>query len=66
MDIVLNVSWYPLLSQGHDDEVFVLEAHPFDPRVMLSAGHDGNIYIWDLSRGARIRNFFNMVPPLDV
>uniref|UniRef100_A0A8C5F4Z3 Bromo domain-containing protein n=1 Tax=Gadus morhua TaxID=8049 RepID=A0A8C5F4Z3_GADMO len=46
---------------GHDDEVFVLEAHPFDPRVMLSAGHDGNIYIWDLSRGARIRNFFNMI-----
>ncbi|KAG7274129.1 hypothetical protein CRUP_011464 [Coryphaenoides rupestris] len=46
---------------GHDDEVFVLEAHPFDPRVMLSAGHDGNIYIWDLSRGAKIRNFFNMI-----
>ncbi|XP_037835020.1 bromodomain and WD repeat-containing protein 3 isoform X3 [Kryptolebias marmoratus] len=46
---------------GHDDEVFVLEAHPFDPRIMLSAGHDGNIYIWDLSKGAKIRNFFNMI-----
>uniref|UniRef100_A0A3B3BFL7 Bromodomain and WD repeat domain containing 3 n=1 Tax=Oryzias melastigma TaxID=30732 RepID=A0A3B3BFL7_ORYME len=45
---------------GHDDEVFVLEAHPFDPRIMLSAGHDGNIYIWDLTRGVKIRNFFNM------
>ncbi|MEQ2245302.1 Bromodomain and WD repeat-containing protein 3, partial [Ilyodon furcidens] len=46
---------------GHDDEVYVLEAHPFDPRIMLSAGHDGNIYIWDLSKGVKIRNFFNMI-----
>ncbi|KPP76894.1 bromodomain and WD repeat-containing protein 3-like [Scleropages formosus] len=46
---------------GHDDEVFVLEAHPFDPRIMLSAGHDGNIYVWDLSKGTKIRNFFNMI-----
>lgn len=41
--------------------MFVLEAHPFDWRIMLSAGHDGNIYVWDLSRGTKIRNFFNMV-----
>ncbi|KAF0038200.1 hypothetical protein F2P81_008684 [Scophthalmus maximus] len=46
---------------GHDDEVFVLEAHPFDSRIMLSAGHDGNIYMWDLTRGIKIRNFFNMI-----
>uniref|UniRef100_A0A8C3AG14 Bromodomain and WD repeat domain containing 3 n=1 Tax=Cyclopterus lumpus TaxID=8103 RepID=A0A8C3AG14_CYCLU len=46
---------------GHDDEVFVLEAHPFDSRIMLSAGHDGNIYMWDLTKGAKIRNFFNMI-----
>uniref|UniRef100_A0A669DRE7 Bromodomain and WD repeat domain containing 3 n=1 Tax=Oreochromis niloticus TaxID=8128 RepID=A0A669DRE7_ORENI len=46
---------------GHDDEVFVLEAHPFDSRIMLSAGHDGNIYIWDLTKGVKIRNFFNMI-----
>uniref|UniRef100_A0A8C8EVW4 Bromo domain-containing protein n=1 Tax=Oncorhynchus tshawytscha TaxID=74940 RepID=A0A8C8EVW4_ONCTS len=46
---------------GHDDEVFVLEAHPFDRRIMLSAGHDGNIYMWDLAKGAKIRNFFNMI-----
>ncbi|MBZ3874117.1 Bromodomain and WD repeat-containing protein 3 [Sciurus carolinensis] len=46
---------------GHDDEVFVLEAHPFDPRIILSAGHDGNIFIWDLDRGTKIRNYFNMI-----
>uniref|UniRef100_A0A8C5G6A2 Bromodomain and WD repeat-containing protein 3-like n=1 Tax=Gouania willdenowi TaxID=441366 RepID=A0A8C5G6A2_GOUWI len=46
---------------GHDDEVFILEAHPYDPRIILSAGHDGNIYIWDLTKGTKIRNFFNMI-----
>lgn len=50
-----------VLFKGHDDEVFVMEAHPFDSRIMLSAGHDGNIYMWDLAKGAKIRNFFNMV-----
>lgn len=50
-----------VLFKGHDDEVFVMEAHPFDSRIILSAGHDGNIYMWDLTKGAKIRNFFNMV-----
>lgn len=56
----LNVGAHSLF-KGHDDEVFVMEAHPFDSRIILSAGHDGNIFIWDLSKGAKIRNFFNMV-----
>ncbi|CAH2314773.1 bromodomain and WD repeat-containing 3 isoform X2 [Pelobates cultripes] len=46
---------------GHDDEVFVLEAHPFDSRILLSAGHDGNIFVWDLEKGTKIRNYFNMI-----
>lgn len=29
--------------QGHHDEMFVLEAHPVDPYVFLSAG---NIMTW--------------------
>lgn len=47
--------------QGHEDEVFVLEPHPFDPRVLFSAGHDGNAIVWDLARGVKIRSYFNMV-----
>ncbi|OBS79128.1 hypothetical protein A6R68_18480, partial [Neotoma lepida] len=50
-----------VITAGHDDEVFVLEAHPFDQRIILSAGHDGNIFIWDLDRGTKIRNYFNMI-----
>ncbi|XP_056588592.1 PH-interacting protein isoform X1 [Triplophysa dalaica] len=46
---------------GHEDEVFVLEPHPFDSRVLFSAGHDGNAIVWDLGRGVKIRSFFNMI-----
>ncbi|XP_029700101.1 bromodomain and WD repeat-containing protein 3 isoform X2 [Takifugu rubripes] len=47
--------------KGHEAEVFVLEPHPFDSRIMLSAGHDGNVYMWDLQRGTRVMHFFNMI-----
>ncbi|XP_062060910.1 bromodomain and WD repeat-containing protein 1 isoform X1 [Lepus europaeus] len=46
---------------GHADEVFVLETHPFDPRIMLSAGHDGSIFIWDLTKGTKMKHYFNMI-----
>eukprot|EP00058_Branchiostoma_floridae_P013593 XP_002599081.1 hypothetical protein BRAFLDRAFT_281464 [Branchiostoma floridae] len=48
-------------SQGHTDEVFVLEAHPTDPHVLLSAGHDGHVMVWDLQTGSLIKRFFNMI-----
>ncbi|XP_054649152.1 bromodomain and WD repeat-containing protein 3 isoform X3 [Dunckerocampus dactyliophorus] len=47
--------------KGHEAEVFVLEPHPFDPRIILSAGHDGNVFIWDLLRGTRTQHYFNMI-----
>ncbi|XP_072316915.1 bromodomain and WD repeat-containing protein 3 [Eucyclogobius newberryi] len=47
--------------KGHEAEVFVLEPHPFDPRIILSAGHDGNVYIWDLQQGTNIQHYFNMI-----
>uniref|UniRef100_A0A8C4VKM5 Bromodomain and WD repeat domain containing 1 n=1 Tax=Gopherus evgoodei TaxID=1825980 RepID=A0A8C4VKM5_9SAUR len=46
---------------GHTDEVFVLETHPFDSRIMLSAGHDGNIFIWDITKGNKTKHYFNMI-----
>ncbi|XP_017275528.1 bromodomain and WD repeat-containing protein 3 isoform X2 [Kryptolebias marmoratus] len=47
--------------KGHEAEVFVLEPHPFDPRIILSAGHDGNVFIWDLQRGKKTQHYFNMI-----
>ncbi|KAJ6662401.1 hypothetical protein lerEdw1_011814 [Lerista edwardsae] len=46
---------------GHADEVFVLEPHPFDSRIMLSAGHDGNIFIWDITKGIQVKHYFNII-----
>lgn len=28
---------------------------------MLSAGHDGNIFIWDITKGTKTKHYFNMV-----
>ncbi|XP_069003747.1 bromodomain and WD repeat-containing protein 3 [Embiotoca jacksoni] len=47
--------------KGHEAEVFVLEPHPFDPRIILSAGHDGNVFIWDLLQGTNTQHYFNMI-----
>jgi len=34
--------------KGHTDEAYVIEAHPFNPRVVCTAGHDGKLIIWDV------------------
>ena len=41
--------------------MFVLEANPRDPRLLLSAGHDGNVIIWNLFTGKQIKKFYNKV-----
>ena len=29
------------LLRGHTDDAYVIEAHPSDPNLLLTAGHDG-------------------------
>ena len=53
-----------LFLQGHEDEVYVLEFCPADPRILLSAGHDGKMNIWDIHSGVRIKKIFNFVSSL--
>jgi WD40 repeat protein len=43
------------LLRGHSESVTVLSAHPQDPRLLLSAGHDGLSILWDLETGAELR-----------
>ena len=43
--------------QQHSNEVFVIETHPRDPRVFVSAGHDGIIVIWDMFKGDKLNQF---------
>lgn len=47
--------------RGHKDEVFVLESHPIDPRVILSTGHDGQLIIWDVLNTEPIVSFQNFI-----
>lgn len=47
--------------RGHKDEVFVLESHPIDARVILSAGHDGQLIIWDVLNTEPIACFQNFI-----
>ena len=47
--------------KAHTDEIFVLEAHPADPRLLFSAGHDGNVILWNLLAGKCIKKFYNKI-----
>ena len=46
-----NSLFFYCVMQGHTGEVFVLEAHPIDPRILLTAGHDGLLMVWDMLAG---------------
>ena len=35
------------------NQVFVIDSNPFDPRVVLTAGYDGLVCLWDVDTGAR-------------
>ena len=47
--------------RGHTDELYVLESHPKDPHVLLSAGHDGQLFLWDICRGEKLASFINTI-----
>ncbi|XP_042432587.1 bromodomain and WD repeat-containing protein 1-like isoform X2 [Zingiber officinale] len=40
---------------GHEESTFVLDVHPFDPRIAMSAGYDGKLIIWDIWEGMPVR-----------
>ncbi|KAM4795606.1 bromodomain and WD repeat-containing protein 1 [Rhinophrynus dorsalis] len=46
---------------GHENDIFVLEPHPTDSRVVISAGYDGSIFVWDVTKGTKIKRYFNAI-----
>ncbi|XP_073311170.1 uncharacterized protein [Primulina huaijiensis] len=40
---------------GHMASTYVLDVHPFNPRVAMSAGYDGKTIVWDIWEGTPIR-----------
>lgn len=51
---------YRILS-GHSDEIYVLESHPKDPHIVLSAGHDGQLYVWNILHSKFVAHFTNNI-----
>ena len=41
----------------HRTEVPIIEGHPFDARLALTAGYDGSIIVWDVAAGRRLAAF---------
>lgn len=39
---------------GHTAHAFILEGHPFDGRMLMSAAYDGRIMLWDVVAGAQL------------
>lgn len=39
----------------HKHDIYLLESHPIDPRIFVSAGHDGFLCIWDIETGRCIK-----------
>lgn len=63
---ILESSVFTFTIQAHTDEAYCLEPHPTDKRIFLSAGHDGNVFLWDVTCGKIIMNFYNMVREFDI
>jgi WD40 repeat protein len=35
----------------HENKVFILENHPSDPTIVMSAGYDGMVVLWNIKGG---------------
>ncbi|KAJ1912278.1 hypothetical protein IWQ60_009733 [Tieghemiomyces parasiticus] len=42
---------------GHTDEVYVIAITPLSERVVMTAGYDGRIILWDIEAGTKLREF---------
>ncbi|XP_058083453.1 uncharacterized protein LOC131231314 isoform X2 [Magnolia sinica] len=42
---------------GHSESTYVLDVHPFNPRIAMSAGYDGKTIVWDIWEGAPVRTY---------
>uniref|UniRef100_A0ACD5YPN7 Uncharacterized protein n=1 Tax=Avena sativa TaxID=4498 RepID=A0ACD5YPN7_AVESA len=44
-----------LVNFVHYQQTFVLDVHPFNPRIAMSAGYDGKTIIWDIWEGKPVQ-----------
>jgi hypothetical protein len=46
---------------AHSNNTFVLEPHPNNPNLMISAAHDGYVTLWNVSDGVVVEKFYNEI-----
>ena len=39
---------------GHQADAYILESHPREPRILMSAGYDGRVLLWDVVSGSQL------------
>lgn len=39
----------------------MLESNPKDEHILLSAGHDGQVFLWDIEKGVTVAHFLNNI-----
>ncbi|PXF44636.1 Bromodomain and WD repeat-containing [Gracilariopsis chorda] len=42
---------------AHEGDIYVLDCHPLNERILLSGGYDGRVILWDIETGAQLRSF---------
>ncbi|RLN93206.1 hypothetical protein BBJ28_00017721 [Nothophytophthora sp. Chile5] len=47
---------------GHVNAVFAMDVHPTDWRIVVTAGYDGRVFLWDISTGRMLKSFTNLSP----
>ncbi|KAG3199902.1 hypothetical protein PC128_g4982 [Phytophthora cactorum] len=47
---------------GHVNAAFALSTHPTDWRIVVTAGYDGRVFLWDISSGRMLKSFTNLSP----
>ncbi|KAJ3279052.1 Bromodomain and WD repeat-containing protein 3 [Borealophlyctis nickersoniae] len=51
---------------GHTTgEIYTLDIHPHDARVIMTAGYDGKLIIWDIVAGRKLRQILNTIKEFD-
>lgn len=52
----------PEKKNGHVNAVFAMDVHPTDWRLVVTAGYDGRVFLWDISTGRILKSFVNTSP----
>jgi WD40 repeat protein len=52
---------------GHENKVFIMERHPYQPNLLLTGAYDGLVILWDIFLGEMLQKFRSdpMVPLCD-